>query len=419
MPQQQMNPWLALGQINPQGQSPWQGMNLMQPKPQQPSMIPSFSQAQTSQQALAPQGTSMQPSPQKAVYERMAGQVEAMNPPQSMEEQLAEAQMRHLQTQGLSVEALRSRLAEAEGQGLPMDLTGLAALTDTWTGSNFMQSYRPEETSREREALKERLQAAVAQGEQGLGAQEIGFLQDRLGMQRQDRQDKEKMSLEYAKLDAMKDRAGLQLTPAQKAVDTKFAGSYHEDITEGGIAGAQGELLNLKDLERRIAGGEYGEISGPSIGMTPESLRAIFHPKAKDAQDTILKQVQSSLRATLGAQFTEREGQMIFDRTFDPKQPPEVNMRRMRMLVAGLEKAQEAKMRAYQHYEQHGTLANFPGASAFSRNVENDFLRYIKGESAGGAKAAPTDADKKALDWAKSNPDDPRAMQILQMHEVE
>ena len=133
---------------------------------------------------------------------------------QQMINDLNARELDSLKQQGLTAEGLRQKLGQLEGKELPMDLTPFAALTDQWTGSNFSQTYRPQETKASRDAQVEKLRGQVLQSEQGLTQAEIAMLKNKVGMQMQQdefgykqSQDAKQNALEWAKIAAMKDKA--------------------------------------------------------------------------------------------------------------------------------------------------------------------------------------------------------------------
>ncbi len=307
---------------------------------------------------------------------------------------------------------------------LQYDLSPLAALVDSWTGSGLQKGYQRPETGDERQARIAKLQdGASSAGLQARGT-ELDALKDlasgTMGLEKlRSDEDYKKQTLAIQreqnaiardKVKAFSGSAGLlggKPTEAQKVVDRKFGARYEEDVVGGNLAVAQRDRQGLVNLRDSIRRGELGEISGPSIGGTPEFARGFIHPKAVGAQQQIEKAVQSSLKSTLGSQFTEREGANILARTFDPKLPQEENMRRLDVLIAGLEAVDQAKQGAYSYYEQNGTLRGYKGAD----NLEGDFMASI-------ADQPPEldDEDRAYLDWARKNPSDPMAQQILKLH---
>ena len=288
-----------------------------------------------------------------------------------------------LKEQGLSVEALKQKLAALEGEDLPLNLQPLAALTDAWTGSNFTQVAKPEETKASRREAINRMQQQVLQAQGGLTQDELSLLKNKLAAQMQmdqfsykKNQDQIQNNLERDKLNAMTGKTGNQFTPAEKKIDTDFGAVYTESVTKGGLLRGDLQLENLSEIENKIKAGEYGEISGPSLGAQPMAIRKLTNPQSVKAQQDIEQAVQGSMRETLGSQFTEKEGTQILQRTFDPTLPQEVNVERLNRVNRGLKAAQDAKKAAIQYYETEGkgSIRGYKGPSpeaAFKTAVGN------------------------------------------------
>lgn len=154
----------------------------------QPQQVPAQN-AQPTPQAVAPEQLmgGKPPRGQKITGTTEAEEavsVKASNM-QGMMDELNNKGLDSLKQQGLSIASLKKQLGETQGRDMPVDLTGLAALTDAWTGSNFVGAYQPQETNKSRRGDIERLQGAIAQNSNALSGNEIDLLKNRLGMQMQ------------------------------------------------------------------------------------------------------------------------------------------------------------------------------------------------------------------------------------------
>lgn len=268
---------------------------------------------------------------------------------------------------------------------LQYDLTPLMALIDTRTGSNLAQSYKSPETGKERMGDLMKLKNNLSQMGIQASDTELAALKDyatgTMGLDRFNAdQDYRKDSLAVQQEQNAVNRARLATGPggldrkpseAEKSVDRAFGKRYDTDIIGGNFAGAGNELAGLKSLSIQIESGKLGVISGPDIGAKPEWMRKIAHPEAEAARQQILKSVGASLRETLGSAFTQKEGDQIFARTFDPMLSPKENTRRLNVLVDSIEKASQAKMRSYKHYEEFGTMRGFKGSTNFEQQFKD------------------------------------------------
>ena len=100
-------------------------------------------------------------------------------------------------------------------------------------------------------------------------------------------------------------------------------------------------------------------ISGMDIGLTPERLRPFIQPEATSFLDEVNDIVFQSLRATLGAQFTEQEGKRLVGATFNQALPEEFNRARLQRLSAKIKSIYQAKQDAINYFNEKGTLAGF------------------------------------------------------------
>lgn len=142
----------------------------------------------------------------------------------------------------------------------------------------------------------------------------------------------------------------------QKAVDKAFAKTYEDFIVSGGYAKSIGNLQSLVDLSDRLDSGKEN-LTGPIKGRVPEMLRPTSVAARQDAERII----QEGLRATLGAQFTEREGERFLARSYDEKLPDEMNAKKLREAAQTLQSMIRAKKQAADYYEENGTLMGYKG----------------------------------------------------------
>lgn len=150
---------------------------------------------------------------------------------------------------------------------------------------------------------------------------------------------------------------GAKPTEAQKAVDTTFGKEYADYTAMGGRAGVEKNLGLLEE-----AAGDLdapGDISGGMSGLLPEVGQDYVNPKLAATRDKIRSAIQSTLKQVLGGQYTEREGQAIFSRAFNPRLSDEENARRVRAELSALQSMAGDKEGASRYYEQNGTLRGF------------------------------------------------------------
>jgi len=147
-------------------------------------------------------------------------------------------------------------------------------------------------------------------------------------------------------------------TPMQTAVDKNWA----DDLVNWQINGAANfgkQMTQLDGAVKRLKGGE--ELTGPGTTLLPGPMRDWFGQAGKDVQQQIQEIVQGSLREVLGAQFTQKEGEGIMARTFDPTLEEGVNAQRAERLIAQLQLAAQQKNKALEYYNANGTMNGYQG----------------------------------------------------------
>ena len=99
-------------------------------------------------------------------------------------------------------------------------------------------------------------------------------------------------------------------------------------------------------------------------------------------QSTKLKQdaeriIQNSLRATLGAQFTEKEGTRFLERAYNPALPVADNVKRLNEIADELDTVAKNKEAAVAYMKKNGTLAGFqpevtPAAGGGAKRISSE-----------------------------------------------
>jgi len=163
-------------------------------------------------------------------------------------------------------------------------------------------------------------------------------LLDRQAKSQADAQDKAQAKAKEAK------------SEGQKSLDREFAKEYNK-WSSGEGASARNQIQALKDVSDSLAAGEVS--TGSTSGLMPDALTSKSLLKARsDVQSAIM----SSLRAVLGAQFTEKEGQKVIKNTWNEQDSPQNNMRRINRLIDNLNAQADAKDNKSMYFEQNGTL---------------------------------------------------------------
>lgn len=160
-------------------------------------------------------------------------------------------------------------------------------------------------------------------------------------------------------------------SPGQKAIDTAFGQEYAAFNASGGFADVQKSLSQLASAAEKLD--EKGNISGPVVGNVPDFIGGFVNPEAIATREEIQEVAQRNLRLVLGAQFTEKEGDKLIQRVFNPSLQEGTNKERVRLLAEQIATAAAAKQEAGQYFDQNGTLAGFQG----KLYTINDFVEGI------------------------------------------
>ena len=146
------------------------------------------------------------------------------------------------------------------------------------------------------------------------------------------------------------------LSPGQKKVDETFADTYAAFVT-GGATDAIKQATQLAGALKQLETNK--ELTGPLIGLMPETLQSFAAPEALAVKQTIQEVVQRNLRAILGPAFTAKEGEALIARAFDPALGQQENVKRVRRLLEQIERANSDTQAAVRFYEDNGTLQGF------------------------------------------------------------
>ncbi len=198
-----------------------------------------------------------------------------------------------------------------------------------------------------------------------------------------------------------------KLSVGQEALDRNFAKVYSEDIAGGALSDAVTQLETLEQLANKLEKPEGKNFTGPWLGLVPESVRAYTNPDSVDAQNQVANIVQRSLRPILGAQFTEKEGENLIKRAYNPQLDEKTNAARLRKLANVARKMAQQKLEAAKYWEENGTLTGFQGSASFSiADVENaiDAINTSTPSKSGdGASLPAIDVPQSEDGWTTFN----------------
>lgn len=159
--------------------------------------------------------------------------------------------------------------------------------------------------------------------------------------------------------DAKRQGTPTELTPAQLAVDKEFAKDYSTFAAQGGAADVQKNLVQLKQVADSLDKGD--NLTGGWDQFLPNSVLARINPESVSTKEAVEEVVQRNLRLVLGAQFTEKEGERLISRAYNPHLSQAENAKRVRRLYDQILSAYQKRQDAAAYYEQNGSLRGWQG----------------------------------------------------------
>jgi len=273
---------------------------------------------------------------------------------------------RDQQSQGIksTEDLLKEHLSNSQKDMI--DLSPILALTDAWTGSKLAKSYQKPTDSKSYMETTAALQNLLQKSRNALTDDEQNFLFSQLSLLRKEddaslreqlARDKMANQKEIAAMGAGK-QGGVSLTPGEKTVDVKFADDYNK-WTSGGKESALSNLERLKEAQKEIRqaiaeGDQY--ISGRVVGALPDIARP---EKSRALQQKVQESALSSLKDTLGSQFTENEGKKILAMAYDPTLSPEENVKKVDRAVSYIMEKIAATEDKAGYFQGSGTLQGY------------------------------------------------------------
>ena len=155
-------------------------------------------------------------------------------------------------------------------------------------------------------------------------------------------------------------------TPGQQSLDKSFAESLNEfneaDIRKG--------LTQLKEASNSLDSSD--DLTGPIVGLVPKYFKDIINPKASEVQEAVEEVVQRNLRLVLGAQFTEKEGERLISRAYNPRLAESENKKRVDRLFQSIASAMNEKIAQRDYFQRNGTLVGYQYTPVTLETIENN-----------------------------------------------
>ena len=149
--------------------------------------------------------------------------------------------------------------------------------------------------------------------------------------------------------------------------------------------GGSDSLMNLVKLKDALFELEKpgSMVTGPIIAMAPDLVNAFINPGATDVRENIESVVQRNLKAVLGAQFTEKEGERLISRAFNPSLSPERNAKRLRLLIEQMEQSaqtQNARLAWIKDPKNNSSFRGFTGGTPSMMDMWTAIAQYGVGD---------------------------------------
>ena len=162
------------------------------------------------------------------------------------------------------------------------------------------------------------------------------------------------------------DMNGNKISPIFKKIDEEFAKDMPK-LIGGGAMDTVGQLQAIEEVMGALDSGK--ELTGALIGQLPDSFLAFVNPDAVGNRELIEQTVQRSLRETLGAQFTEKEGERLIKRAYNPTLDEKTNLRRVRRLYTAMMTAFKQRQAMAEYAQKNGTLQGYTGYQPTMRDM--------------------------------------------------
>jgi len=182
------------------------------------------------------------------------------------------------------------------------------------------------------------------------------------------------------------------LTPGQEAVDKIYATNYVEwNEKQGDMIG---QVAQLETVLTKLESGE--DLTGVTIGLMPDWYNYLANPNSIAAKERVAEVVQRNLKLILGGQFSEREGEQLIARAYNPALDEKENISRLKRLIMQMKVGINARVAMNEHWEVNGTMKGYKGErvsiQSFYDAMESIQIGGIRGKFTyiGGDRGLPS-----------------------------
>lgn len=286
------------------------GMNpedyaLMQQQTQGPMLA--SNDAPATQEAINAQSMSADQAPQAPAPQAP--------PPMQMPPQVVQAQAPEGLTapdfsgQKSNLADMRKGLQDYLAQKQQVDLSPLAGLVDSWTGSKFAPNYKAPESPEERAAVAQKMRNMIQQGETGLSTEQSKYLTAKANQENTQAYRDQLLEIKRQNKLAEKDRADAKLGEKQ---NTAYATMFDKINTPRGNTAAQvagTNILKVKNALKIIShapNGDLNQLDPQEVALLNEEMAAVAKGgvAGEGTRDTIAAKTIYSDWAKISQNFT-------------------------------------------------------------------------------------------------------------------
>ena len=136
--------------------------------------------------------------------------------------------------------------------------------------------------------------------------------------------------------------------------------SQVEDIGKWQVVASdtRGNIAKLEDVLQQLED-PNALLTGAFIGIMPDFIQNFLNPDSVAAREAVEGVVQRNLKAVLGGQFTEREGEKLVKRAYNPNLSQQENAKRLRLLIEQMKIAADMQDARQTYAFKNGTLRGF------------------------------------------------------------
>ncbi len=156
--------------------------------------------------------------------------------------------------------------------------------------------------------------------------------------------------------------------------------TFGTEVTNWNLNGGYTKQLeNLSKIDDVIGTLKDQNVTGKFTGLVPRVIRAFINPDSVAIEDDIRSIIFQSLRETLGAQFTQKEGERLVEASFNILLSEETNIKRLERLKSTILKMAEAKEKAAKYFiANDGDMTGYEFQTSFGFNDIKDGMWKVE-----------------------------------------